>query len=165
MLNPTPPPPPQVCFQVWLASSLMADSLAVACQTMLAKSLAVKDTSSARQVGCEAVCATASECGCDHQVPVDFGAPKPVSRAYNCAWACDGLCAVWMRAQQHPGASQEQQLHRMGGRNCRQPKTSSRCADPLSWQCLHLAHPPTPELQIKPTPLSVLLQHRLSAAV
>ena len=29
----------------------MADSLAVACQTMLAKSLATKDTTSARQVG------------------------------------------------------------------------------------------------------------------
>jgi hypothetical protein len=29
----------------------MADSLAVACQTMLAKSLAVKDTRSAQQVG------------------------------------------------------------------------------------------------------------------
>lgn len=29
----------------------MADSLSVACQTMLAKSLAVRDTTSARQVG------------------------------------------------------------------------------------------------------------------
>jgi hypothetical protein len=40
----------QVCFQLWLASSLMADSLAVACQTMLAKSMAAKDTSTARGV-------------------------------------------------------------------------------------------------------------------
>jgi hypothetical protein len=40
----------QVCFQLWLASSLMADSLAVACQTMLAKSLAAKDTSTATGV-------------------------------------------------------------------------------------------------------------------
>ncbi|KAF6252887.1 hypothetical protein COO60DRAFT_491198 [Scenedesmus sp. NREL 46B-D3] len=40
----------QVCFQLWLASSLMADSLAVACQTMLAKSLAARDTSTAQRV-------------------------------------------------------------------------------------------------------------------
>jgi Na+-driven multidrug efflux pump len=47
----------QVCFQLWLSSSLMADSLAVACQTLLARSLAVKDTTSARQV-----CACAYAC-------------------------------------------------------------------------------------------------------
>lgn len=41
---------PQVCFQLWLSSSLMADSLAVACQTLIARSLAVRDTTSARQV-------------------------------------------------------------------------------------------------------------------
>lgn len=40
----------QVCFQLWLASSLMADSLAVACQTMLARSMAAKDTSTAKGV-------------------------------------------------------------------------------------------------------------------
>lgn len=40
----------QVCFQLWLASSLMADSLAVACQTMLAKSMAAKDTRTATGV-------------------------------------------------------------------------------------------------------------------
>lgn len=40
----------QVCFQLWLASSLLADSLAVACQTMLARSLAARDTATAQEV-------------------------------------------------------------------------------------------------------------------
>jgi hypothetical protein len=40
----------QICFQVALASSLMADSLAVACQTLLARNLALHDTRSAHLV-------------------------------------------------------------------------------------------------------------------
>jgi hypothetical protein len=42
----------------------MADSLAVACQTMLAKSLAVKDSSSAQQVGGGTVEVGDNERGC-----------------------------------------------------------------------------------------------------
>jgi Na+-driven multidrug efflux pump len=42
----------QVCFQLWLASSLLADSLAVACQTLLARSAAAKDADTAREVRC-----------------------------------------------------------------------------------------------------------------
>jgi len=40
----------QVCFQLWLASSLLADSLAVASQTMLATRIAAKDTSASEVV-------------------------------------------------------------------------------------------------------------------
>lgn len=40
----------QVAFQLWLASSLLADSLAVACQTLLARRLAEGDAASARAV-------------------------------------------------------------------------------------------------------------------
>jgi Na+-driven multidrug efflux pump len=40
----------QICFQLWLASSLLADSLAVACQTLLASSLAAGQLEYARQV-------------------------------------------------------------------------------------------------------------------
>ncbi len=40
----------QVCFQVWLASSLLADSLAVASQTLLARSVAAGDYAYGRRV-------------------------------------------------------------------------------------------------------------------
>ena len=48
----TPPPCscPQVCFQVWLASSLLADSLAVAAQALLARTLAARDSATGRLV-------------------------------------------------------------------------------------------------------------------
>lgn len=39
----------QICFQVWLASSLLADSLAVAGQTLLARSIAARDMQYAQQ--------------------------------------------------------------------------------------------------------------------
>jgi Na+-driven multidrug efflux pump len=40
----------QICFQLWLASSLLADSLAVACQALLASSLAAGHLEYGRQV-------------------------------------------------------------------------------------------------------------------
>jgi hypothetical protein len=43
----------QICFQLWLASSLLADALAVAAQSLLARRLAAKQPA-AGQVGCRA---------------------------------------------------------------------------------------------------------------
>lgn len=40
----------QICLQLWLASSLLADSLAVAAQTLLAQGIAAKDLGQARRV-------------------------------------------------------------------------------------------------------------------
>ena len=41
----------QICLQLWLASSLLADSLAVAAQTLLAQGLAARALVRVRQVG------------------------------------------------------------------------------------------------------------------
>jgi len=40
----------QICIQLWLASSLLADSLAVAAQTLLAQGLAAKEQGQVRKV-------------------------------------------------------------------------------------------------------------------
>ena len=40
----------QICLQLWLASSLLADSLAVAAQTLLAQGVAAGRMGEARQV-------------------------------------------------------------------------------------------------------------------
>lgn len=40
----------QICLQIWLASSLLADSLAVAAQTLLARSIASSDTGYSQKV-------------------------------------------------------------------------------------------------------------------
>lgn len=46
----------QICIQLWLASSLLADSLAVAAQTLLAQGLAAKDQGQARKVQLSLLC-------------------------------------------------------------------------------------------------------------
>lgn len=45
------PKPLQVAFQIWMATSLLADSLAVACQAILARSTAAGELQHARKVG------------------------------------------------------------------------------------------------------------------
>ena len=40
----------QICLQLWLASSLLADSLAVAAQTLLARSVAAGNTAASQQI-------------------------------------------------------------------------------------------------------------------
>ncbi len=40
----------QICLQLWLASSLLADSLAVAAQTLLAQGLAANELENVRKV-------------------------------------------------------------------------------------------------------------------
>jgi Na+-driven multidrug efflux pump len=40
----------QICLQVWLTSSLLADSLAVAAQSLIARNLAAGDKKAARAV-------------------------------------------------------------------------------------------------------------------
>lgn len=44
------PPSPSHCTQVWLASSLLADSLAVAAQTLLARSMAAGQQAAGKAV-------------------------------------------------------------------------------------------------------------------
>jgi Na+-driven multidrug efflux pump len=48
----------QVAFQIWMATSLLADSLAVACQTILARSTAAGELKYARKVGVNRCCCT-----------------------------------------------------------------------------------------------------------
>ncbi len=40
----------QICLQLWLASSLLADALAVAAQTLLARSVAAGNTAASQQI-------------------------------------------------------------------------------------------------------------------
>lgn len=40
----------QICLQLWLASSLLADSLAVAAQTLMAQGVAAKELQQTRKV-------------------------------------------------------------------------------------------------------------------
>ena len=40
----------QICLQLWLASSLLADSLAVAAQTLMAQGVAAKELRQTRKV-------------------------------------------------------------------------------------------------------------------
>lgn len=50
LFQPLPAPPQTHPFQVWLASSLLADSLAVAAQTLLARSLAAGQQAASKVV-------------------------------------------------------------------------------------------------------------------
>jgi Na+-driven multidrug efflux pump len=46
----------QICLQLWLASSLLADSLAIAAQTLLAQGVAGKELGQARKVRSQKLC-------------------------------------------------------------------------------------------------------------